>query len=197
MRGRCSVSDCERTQQARGWCGTHYMRWRRQGSVTIAHRTRDHDGRCSLSDCDEPYHAKGFCNRHYLRWKNHGSPHALGDSSGPRPSMRGSGNPQWRGDNVSYAGIHRRLRAARGLPQRCERCGVSGPGSYEWALNKFKADTQRTDRATGKPFSTDLADYAQLCRPCHRKYDAWAADYESVWGTIPVVVAAFVQEWTT
>lgn len=27
----CSIDGCDRPAQARGWCGTHYMRWRRHG----------------------------------------------------------------------------------------------------------------------------------------------------------------------
>lgn len=29
----CSVELCERPIEARGWCGTHYARWRRTGGV--------------------------------------------------------------------------------------------------------------------------------------------------------------------
>lgn len=29
----CSVGGCARTASARGWCHTHYMRWRRNGTV--------------------------------------------------------------------------------------------------------------------------------------------------------------------
>lgn len=29
----CSVKGCERRLQARGWCGTHYMRWHTHGTI--------------------------------------------------------------------------------------------------------------------------------------------------------------------
>lgn len=28
----CSIDDCDQPHTARGWCGMHYMRWRRHGS---------------------------------------------------------------------------------------------------------------------------------------------------------------------
>jgi hypothetical protein len=33
---RCSVPDCTRRHQARGWCITHYGRWMRQGDPAIS-----------------------------------------------------------------------------------------------------------------------------------------------------------------
>ena len=36
----CSVSLCERTARARGWCKMHYDRWRRHGDPGIAGRIR-------------------------------------------------------------------------------------------------------------------------------------------------------------
>jgi hypothetical protein len=36
----CSVSGCDRPVRARGWCGAHYMRWRRNGDPGTDVRTR-------------------------------------------------------------------------------------------------------------------------------------------------------------
>lgn len=35
----CKVEDCTRRHQARGWCMTHYARWRRTGTVDLIERT--------------------------------------------------------------------------------------------------------------------------------------------------------------
>lgn len=35
----CSVETCERDSLARGWCGLHYMRWRRTGTTDGSTRT--------------------------------------------------------------------------------------------------------------------------------------------------------------
>ncbi len=31
--GICSITDCDKTAEKRGWCGMHYRRWQRHGSV--------------------------------------------------------------------------------------------------------------------------------------------------------------------
>jgi len=32
----CSIEGCERPRKARGWCGTHWLRWRKHGSPHVA-----------------------------------------------------------------------------------------------------------------------------------------------------------------
>ena len=43
----CSITQCEKNQQARGWCQTHYQRWLRDGSPGAA-KIRQHDKSMSL-----------------------------------------------------------------------------------------------------------------------------------------------------
>jgi hypothetical protein len=66
----CSIDGCERPHTARGWCGTHYQRWRTQGTVELDHVARV----CSIDGCDKPHQARGWCQGHYVRWKNTGDP---------------------------------------------------------------------------------------------------------------------------
>jgi hypothetical protein len=33
----CSVDDCEKTAEKRGWCGMHYRRWQRWGDLNVVH----------------------------------------------------------------------------------------------------------------------------------------------------------------
>lgn len=40
MLPQCTIVDCKRPSVARGWCQTHYMRWRRQGDPEIRGRFR-------------------------------------------------------------------------------------------------------------------------------------------------------------
>ena len=67
-------------------------------------------------------------------------------------------NSAWKGDSASYAALHLRVQVARGKPTRCDRCGTTSAGRYEWA------------NLTGK--YTDINDYQRMCVYCHRQYDA-------------------------
>lgn len=53
---------------------------------------------------------------------------------------------------------HVLTQVARGKPARCDRCGITSAGRYEWA------------NLTGK--YTDIYDYQRMCVSCHRQYDA-------------------------
>lgn len=69
----------------------------------------------------------------------------------------GARNGAWRGDDAGYAAMHERVEAARGRPARCQTCGAE-PRWIDWA------------NLTGR--YEDVNDYAPMCRPCHRAYDA-------------------------
>lgn len=36
----CSIEGCARPVNARGWCGTHYQRWRNNGTTELRQRAR-------------------------------------------------------------------------------------------------------------------------------------------------------------
>ena len=69
--GTCSIDGCERTQWSRGWCGTHYQRWRKNGSLSenVPIRT---SGFCSVDGCSRKRYAQGVCNPHYHRLRTRG-----------------------------------------------------------------------------------------------------------------------------
>lgn len=71
----CNVEACERDVVARGWCGTHYSRWRLTGTPDGATRKRSVPGTlCSVAACQRLLHTRGFCKKHYSRWRTHGHP---------------------------------------------------------------------------------------------------------------------------
>src|SRR5882757_8599654 len=73
----CTVSNCDRPVLARGWCGTHYARWRDAGSVREDQPIRvmvPKSGTCSVEGCPRPRHTKGFCTTHYWRYYTKGDP---------------------------------------------------------------------------------------------------------------------------
>ena len=61
----CEVLGCERPHRARGWCATHYLRWKNgQAQGPIRRRSGTAVG-CSKALCDEPHDSKGLCRLHY------------------------------------------------------------------------------------------------------------------------------------
>jgi hypothetical protein len=63
----------------------------------------------------------------------------------------------WKGDNVSYIGLHAWVVKRLGKPNKCELCGRIGK-RLEWA-NK------------SREYKRDLNDWIRLCYSCHEKYD--------------------------
>jgi transcriptional regulator with XRE-family HTH domain len=91
----------------------------------------------------------------YRLMKNHDIPR--------RPKVkrdqRGEKNSFWRGDAATYKALHYRVYVARGLPKECVSCSSKDPEArYEWA------------NLTGQ--YADVNDYARMCVPCHRRFDA-------------------------
>lgn len=72
----CSVDECSKPAKARGYCDTHYARWRKWGDPAVVRKPWGTHERatCEHADCDQPAHARGYCERHYWRLQNHGSP---------------------------------------------------------------------------------------------------------------------------
>ena len=71
----CAVDGCERPIGSRGWCKTHYERWRRSGSVRADEPVRRWAltvGDCLVDGCGRPQQSRGWCNKHYLYWSRHG-----------------------------------------------------------------------------------------------------------------------------
>jgi hypothetical protein len=68
----------------------------------------------------------------------------------------------WKGNSVSYAGLHRWVRRNFGRPESCENCG---------RFNKVEGRTL-IDYASKDGLYTRLKkDWLKLCRKCHKSYD--------------------------
>lgn len=68
---KCQIDYCDGDHYARGWCHSHYTRWRKSGDPEQVHPTRGVPmtrARCKEPDCDRQSHARGWCKRHYFRW---------------------------------------------------------------------------------------------------------------------------------
>lgn len=77
----------------------------------------------------------------------------------PSPFV-GELNNKWKGDEVSYSGIHHWVAKWKGKPCRCEKCGRTDleKHNYHWANRDHK-------------YRRVLDDYIRLCVHCHADYD--------------------------
>lgn len=72
---KCEVEGCAEKHDAKGFCHSHYCRWRLHGDPEAggpAHMRRG--PRCSVRGCDGKVTARGWCLKHYERWYRHGDP---------------------------------------------------------------------------------------------------------------------------
>lgn len=69
--------------------------------------------------------------------------------------------PAWKGDAVSYSGLHKWVQSRLGQPMECEHCNntFTNTKDVHWA-NK------------SQEYKRDLTDWLRLCRWCHKKYDS-------------------------
>lgn len=98
---KCSVEGCERGVAARGWCATHYYRWKRTGNIRASdsidpkHAWRKDIQQpgveCAVQGCDRNAVTRGWCGKHYQRWREYGDPEA--------PMRRGASGSGYRGLN--------------------------------------------------------------------------------------------------
>lgn len=95
----CSIDGCHQDASpykggARGWCKTHYMRWRRHGDPSHGGPVLRQTGtghQCLVGECTDPVVALDLCNRHYRRLRKHGDPTA----GGPKPGTVSTEDRFW------------------------------------------------------------------------------------------------------
>lgn len=67
----CAIDGCERPYRARGWCATHYARWKSHGTPD----DRPIRTRCSADDCEQAPRSQSaeYCEKHYYRMRRNGT----------------------------------------------------------------------------------------------------------------------------
>ena len=116
--------------RARGWCLSHWKRWRKYGDPSgFTDRQRRP---CSIAGCGQLATSRGWCAKHYSRWQKHGDPLWVRPSAeqrfwakvikdGPLPVRRPELGPCWLwtdapnsdGYGIFYESSKRRLGAHR------------------------------------------------------------------------------------
>lgn len=69
----CTIGTCEREQHAKGYCQTHYIRWKNYGHPLKTAPKRKSKV-CKVNGCNGKYNAKGYCEKHYRRYLKYGDP---------------------------------------------------------------------------------------------------------------------------
>jgi hypothetical protein len=89
-----------------------------------------------------------------------GNQHRKGKGNPNPHKMTAEENPAWKGDNVSYRGLHNWVTYHLGSPSKCEHCKNDKlrPRQYHWA-NKSGNYLRKLD------------DWIRLCAKCHKAYD--------------------------
>lgn len=120
----CSVDGCTGKVWARGWCGTHYRRWQRSGSLDDP---KPPSG-CSIPGCDGGYVVRGLCAKHRWRKENHGDPLWEPEPSpvGSKCAVSGCGRRVCEKSGNGFCRPHYRAHAKWGDPlgdlKRCPVC---------------------------------------------------------------------------
>lgn len=123
---------------------------------------------CIVESCEAKSRSRKMCPKHYQRWAKHGDPNVRLTST--PPIHRGADHYKWRGRDVGYHTMHKRVTAERGRAKEF-RCGCGAPAS-DWAYDHTDP-AELTDLVNGYvlPYSTDVARYKPMCRSCHRALD--------------------------
>ena len=71
---KCSISGCDRPHHARGWCSTHWARWKRNGEPGEAENRKPGiqyiERECSIDGCNRIVRMHGLCSMHNQRFKD-------------------------------------------------------------------------------------------------------------------------------
>lgn len=69
MRKQCSIKNCARLVEGRGWCSLHYQRWYKNGDPLKVFFPKSPGALCKVRGCNRPHRARGLCHMHHERWR--------------------------------------------------------------------------------------------------------------------------------
>ena len=123
----------------------------------------------SYSSGMHPNCRNGFKRGHPVseKLKNHLRTVNIGKHHSPQTEFKkgdkrlvGQNHFAWKGQGVSYSGLHHWLKRELGSPDTCRYCGKIGLKGklITWANISHK-------------YIRDVSDWIRLCQSCHKKYD--------------------------
>ena len=69
----CSIEGCGKPHEAKGYCKSHYRKFRQYGDP-LAGRTKRPSGPCQVEGCGEAARRWGYCAPHSRQFRTHGDP---------------------------------------------------------------------------------------------------------------------------
>jgi len=131
--------------------------------------------KCGKSFKKQPYESKKYwelkkyCSRNCSTlWTIGNIPWNKGKE---RSEFDNEGNPNWKGDEVGYSGIHRWIKRHLGNPKQCTHCGLKGRYKKIIRLGKVKNVWTIEWANVSRQYLRNFIDWIGLCHPCHVKYD--------------------------
>lgn len=197
----CTIPGCDRAYRARGWCATHWARWKAHGTTADPKRIPTRT-KCSVDECDRKPRSRGaeYCEMHYYRLRRNGSletvkprvPEIACVVDGcKRPAERTDGLCRaclyrlQRNGTFDYVGyrtpdhlatytiVHQRIRSTYG-PAAKRKCVDCGRQARQWSYNHRDPNERwgpSDSYPVPMPYSVDLAHYEPRCVPCHKRMD--------------------------
>lgn len=161
-RPECSIEGCTNKRRGRGFCSTHWMRWRNHGDPNYVTPRVPVFVKCKFPSCDKQKHAHDYCDFHLYRYERYGDPAADG------PGRSAGRN---RLEAPSYDGMHKRLFYDRGKASQFACADCDNPAE-EWSYDGGCPDElYGVKGATTLAYSTDQGRYSPRCKRCHRAKD--------------------------
>lgn len=69
----CSINNCNRKHESKGYCRSHYNKFRRHGDP-LYKRKLNVFKKCKIENCNNKIYSLGYCHSHYNKFKRHGDP---------------------------------------------------------------------------------------------------------------------------
>lgn len=75
----CSIDGCGKKVASRGWCESHYQRWRKHGDPMGGRHSFKRGVECLVDGCEKPSYSSGLCNSHRHKKQRYGDPEGGAD----------------------------------------------------------------------------------------------------------------------
>lgn len=161
----CSVTTCDKPAESRGWCNSHYERWRLTGDVQADVPINAHigTGRCIVDGCDKPTPTRGrVCAMHRQRKARSGSYELRGRPRQTRDYIKVArpGHPQ------------AQMANGRGYLHRINLYDAIGPGTHPCAYCAVPVTwgvDLHVDHIDNDRDNNDPTNLAPCCAPCNAR----------------------------